>query len=310
MGSDSSDTWNNYYIQINKIGEGEYGTVYKAIDRRTGNLVAIKKVQINSTFESGIPSTSIREITLLKSLQHPNIVFLEDVIVDENQLHLVFEFVNMNLKACINNIPKGKLMDRAEQKSYLCQILQAVNFCHQRCVLHRDLKPENLLLNYRGGLKLANFSLGRTVNTPQTYSPEKSTTLFYKAPELLLGYTRYTKEADMWSIGCIAAEMATKRVLLPGCSDMDQIFRIFSMLSTPSEETWKEFADLPEYSEAFHNWNKDYLPKILLHFMDADGIKIVQQMIAYEPMKRISAKELLKNPYFASVPRAVFSVDD
>ncbi|VIO85896.1 cell division control protein 2 homolog, putative [Brugia malayi] len=292
------------YIGVSKIGEGVYGSVYKTVDERAGNMVLIKKIYMNSAFENGVPATLVQEITLLKLLRHPNIISLEDAIISNSQLYLIFEFISMNLKTYISKIPNNKLMDKAKQKSYLYQILQAVSYCHQRNILHRDLKPENLLVDDKGFLKLSEFHFYEAVNTPEICYTQKAHTQYYKAPELLFGSTCYTSAVDMWSIGCIAAEMALKKALFaPGDSNIDQIFRIFSVLSTPCDETLRVLTNVPNCSETFPKWKNNHLHEILDHFMDISGIMIVQKMLTYEPEKRISAKQLLIDSYFADVDR-------
>ncbi|KAM3727073.1 Cyclin-dependent kinase [Dirofilaria immitis] len=305
MASSLSNSWSNYYIWISKITEGAFISVYQAVDKRTGNMVTIKEIQ----FVGGIPSTLIQEITLLKSLQHPNIIHLEDVVIADNQLHLIFEFISMNLKTYINKIPANKLMDRAQQKSYLYQLLQAICYCHERNVLHRDLKPEHILIDQNGALKLADFTFDEIINKPEIYLTQIFP-LFYKAPEFLLGRTHYVSANDMWSIGCIAAEIATKQILFAGSSNIDQVLHIFSVLSTPNEETWHALTDLPNYLPALPNWTNNRLFELLSGFMDISGINVVQQMLIYDPAQRISAKELLQDPYFADVDRTMLPASD
>ncbi|VDK61350.1 unnamed protein product [Onchocerca ochengi] len=305
MASSFSNSWSNYFIWISKIAEETLVSVYQAVDKRTGNMVTIKNVQ----FVNGIPSTAIQEITLLKALQHPNIARLEDVIIGDNQLHLIVEFIDMNLKTYISKIPDNKLMDRAEQKSYLYQLLQAICYCHERNVLHRDLKPENLLIDQNGVLKLADFTFDEIINKPQVYLSQIFP-LFYKAPEAILGRTHYTSANDMWSIGCIAAEIATKRILFEKLSNIDQILHIFSVLSSPNEETWHILTDLPNYLPNFPTWTNNRLSELLSGFMDISGINIVQKMLIYDPAQRISAKELLQDPYFADVDQTMLPASD
>ncbi|VDN05166.1 unnamed protein product [Thelazia callipaeda] len=308
-----SEVWKKY-TRIKKIGEGTYGVVFKAMDRCTGDFVAVKKIRTNVKLSGGLPYSSIREITFLKSLVHPNIVSLKDILVNESQVDLVFEFIDMDLKMYISNIPSGKWMEKVEQKLFLYQILQGICYCHQRSILHRDLKPSNLLVDGKGGIKIADFGLGKT-SSQETCLTREVCTLFYKPPEILLGENRYTGAIDIWSIGCIAAEMATKKVLFMGDSEIDQIFRIFSLMSTPNENTWRGCSKLRDYSESFPQWKQNQLDEILIHFMDADGIKIVQvstlwrdvpssmQMLIYNPQERITAKELLKSSYFDDIDR-------
>ncbi|XP_014394218.1 PREDICTED: cyclin-dependent kinase 1 isoform X5 [Myotis brandtii] len=153
------------YTKIEKIGEGTYGVVYKGRHKTTGQIVAMKKIRLESE-EEGVPSTAIREISLLKELRHPNIVSLQDVLMQDSRLYLIFEYLSMDLKKYLDSIPPGQYMDSALVKSYLYQILQGIVFCHSRRVLHRDLKPQNLLIDDKGTIKLADFGLARAFGIP------------------------------------------------------------------------------------------------------------------------------------------------
>uniref|UniRef100_A0A0R3RH57 Protein kinase domain-containing protein n=1 Tax=Elaeophora elaphi TaxID=1147741 RepID=A0A0R3RH57_9BILA len=276
---------------------GTYGVVYKGIDKRSGKMVAMKKIRLENEDE-GVPATAIREISLLRELTHPNIVALEEIILEENRLYLIFEFLYMDLKKYIDTIPDCELMNKEQQKSYLYQILQAICFCHQRRVLHRDLKPQNLLVDQNGAIKLADFGLARAIGIPIRAYTHEIVTLWYRAPEVLLGATRYSMGVDMWSIGCIVAEMATKVPLFQGDSEIDQIFRIFRIMSTPTEEVWRGVTQLPDFKMSFPQWKESGLGKILEPYMDREGIEILRGMLTYDPAQRVSAKQLLKNPYF------------
>lgn len=196
------------FQKVEKIGEGTYGVVYKAKNKLTGEVVALKKIRLDTETE-GVPSTAIREISLLKELNHPNIVKLLDVIHTENKLYLVFEFLHQDLKkfmdaSALTGIPLPLI------KSYLFQLLQGLAFCHSHRVLHRDLKPQNLLINAEGSIKLADFGLARAFGVPvRTYTHEV-VTLWYRAPEILLGCKYYSTAVDIWSLGCIFAEMVRR----------------------------------------------------------------------------------------------------
>jgi cyclin-dependent kinase 1 len=149
------------FHKIEKIGEGTYGVVFKGRNKKTNEIVAMKKIRLESEDE-GVPSTAIREISLLKELQHPNIVSLKDVLMQEAKLYLIFEFLTMDLKKYMDtNVPKDGQMDAVLVKSYTYQLLQGLLFCHQRRVLHRDLKPQNLLIDKNGAIKIADFGLAR-----------------------------------------------------------------------------------------------------------------------------------------------------
>jgi cyclin-dependent kinase 1 len=214
------------YVKIEKIGEGTYGVVYKGKNKITNQLVALKKIRLEND-EEGVPSTAIREISLLRELTHPNIVSLLDVLMQENKLYLVFEFLSMDLKKYMETLPHNKLLETTLVKSYLHQITQGILFCHQRRTMHRDLKPQNLLIDKHGVIKLADFGLARAFGIPIRVYTHEVVTLWYRAPEVLLGAPRYSCAIDIWSIGCIFSEMVTRRPLFHGDSEIDQLFKIF-----------------------------------------------------------------------------------
>ncbi|XP_022079981.1 cyclin-dependent kinase 1-like [Acanthaster planci] len=282
------------YSKIEKIGEGTYGVVYKGRCKKDGSIVALKKIRLESE-EEGVPSTAIREIALLKELQHPNVVNLSNVLMQENRLYLVFEFLTMDLKKYMETL-RGTVMDPELVKSYLHQIVQGILFCHCRRVLHRDLKPQNLLINEKGIIKLADFGLARAFGIPVRVYTHEVVTLWYRAPEVLLGSPRYSTPVDVWSIGCIFAEMVTKRPLFHGDSEIDQLFRIFRTLGTPTDQSWPGVTELPDYKPTFPNWTTNNLTKSV-KTLDPEGMDLLQKMLIYDPAKRISCKAALKHPY-------------
>ncbi|KAK7863498.1 hypothetical protein R5R35_009056 [Gryllus longicercus] len=285
------------FLKIEKIGEGTYGVVYKAKDRVTGKTVALKKIRLDSETE-GVPSTAIREISLLKELKHPNVVRLLDVVHSDKKLHLVFEFLMQDLKKFLDTT-KYELSDLLI-KSYLHQLLSGVAYCHAHLVLHRDLKPQNLLIDEKGYIKLADFGLARTFGLPvRTYTHEV-VTLWYRAPEILLGSKFYSTAVDVWSLGCIFAEMLTRRALFPGDSEIDQLFRIFRTLGTPDEEVWPGVSQLPDYKSMFPRWEAQDI-KDILPINDDLGKDLLQKLLVYDPNKRISARMALRHPYFNNV---------
>merc|ERR1712159_585793 len=187
-------------------GEGAYGVVYKGKDRITGDFVAMKKIRLELEDE-GMPSTALREISLLKELQHPNIVALKDVLQNDGRLYLIFEFLDKDLKRFLDS-NEGPL-DRMLIKSYTYQMLRGLNFCHARGVMHRDLKPQNLLVTKDGRLKIADFGLARAFCPPIRPLTHEVFTLWYRPPEILLGSQTYAPPMDMWAIGTILVEMQT-----------------------------------------------------------------------------------------------------
>ncbi|KAG8222500.1 hypothetical protein J437_LFUL009603 [Ladona fulva] len=248
------------FHKIEKIGEGTYGVVYKAKDKVTGKLVALKKIRLETEIE-GVPSTAIREISLLKELKHPNVVCLLDVVHADKKLYLVFEFLTQDLKKFLDS--SKDLLPSDLVKSYLWQLLQGVTYCHTHRILHRDLKPQNLLIDSEGYIKLADFGLARAFGVPvRTYTHEV-VTLWYRAPEILLGTKFYSTAVDVWSIGCIFAEMITRRALFPGDSEIDQLFRIFRTLGTPDETIWPGVSQLPDYKSMFPRWESQDISEVI-----------------------------------------------
>ena len=232
------------FQKMQKIGEGTYGVVYKAKDVQTGDTLALKKIRLEVEDE-GIPSTAIREIALLKQLQHPNIVRLFDVVHTEKRLTLVFEFLDQDLKKYLDRHAEKCGLCSEEIKSFLFQLLNGINYCHKNRVLHRDLKPQNLLINMDGQLKLADFGLARAFGIPVRSLTHEVVTLWYRAPDVLMGSKHYNTSVDMWSVGCIFAEMITGRPLFPGTSEKDQLNKIFEILGTPNIKTWPNMIKLP-----------------------------------------------------------------
>ena len=282
------------YEKIEKVGEGTYGVVYKCKIKGTNDYVALKKIRLENEDE-GIPSTSIREISILKQLRHPNIVYLMDLIHGEKKLYLVFEFMEHDLKKFLD-INNGPLPPELV-KSYLYQILIAINFCHSKRIIHRDLKPQNLLIDKDGIIKLADFGLARSFGIPIKTLTHEILTLWYRAPEILLGQKEYSTPIDIWSAGLIFYEMAHRRPLFMGDCEIDQIFKIFQMFGTPNEKSWNGVTKLPEFKLTFPQFKGKGLNEYNKN-IDPIGLDLLSKMIQIDPCKRISAKQALQHPYF------------
>ncbi|KAF6204983.1 hypothetical protein GE061_019150 [Apolygus lucorum] len=295
------------YFKIEKIGEGTYGIVMKGLHKKTGEVVAIKKIRMDGEDE-GIPPTAIREISILKELVHPNIVHLKDVHLSGNRLYLIFEFLTMDLNKYLDSIEKGKLMDPTLVQSYMYQICQAILFCHRRRVLHRDLKPQNLLIAGGGIIKLADFGLGRAYGIPVRVYTHEVVTLWYRAPEILLGSSRYSCPVDIWSIGCIFAEMANRRPLFQGDSEIDQLFRIFRTIRTPNEELWPGVSELPDYKPTFPEWTRYNLDSQVKNINEL-GQQLLRDMLVYNPSERITAENAVNHPYFDDLSLSLIPID-
>ncbi|KAI1610375.1 cyclin-dependent kinase 1 [Exophiala viscosa] len=306
------------YQKIEKIGEGTYGVVYKARDLSNGGrIVALKKIRLEAEDE-GVPSTAIREISLLKEMSDPNIVRLFNIVhADGHKLYLVFEFLDLDLKKYMEALPvsdggrgkalpEGSTMDMQRLglgkdmvKKFMAQLVEGVRYCHSHRILHRDLKPQNLLIDKEGNLKLADFGLARAFGVPlRTYTHEV-VTLWYRAPEILLGGRQYSTGVDMWSVGAIFAEMCTRKPLFPGDSEIDEIFKIFKLLGTPDETTWPGVTSFPDFKTSFPKWRREATSKIVPNLEPA-GLELLDAMLEYDPAHRISAKGACNHPYFAA----------
>lgn len=291
------------YEKLEKIGEGTYGVVYKCIDLhyqgQGSNLIAMKKIRLDAE-EEGVPSTAIREISLLKELAHPNIVALEDIVHHENKLYLIFEFLDQDLKKYMDSCgPEGMRPDLV--KSYLYQMLKGIAFCHMHRVLHRDMKPQNLLIDGSGQLKLADFGLARLFGIPIRMYTHEVVTLWYRSPEILLGSTHYSTPVDLWSIGCIFVEMHNRQPLFPGDSEIDQLYRIFRQLGTPDEAMWPKVTQLPDYKPTFPSWTARPVERCAPG-MSPHALDLLARFLTYDPARRITARQSLDHPFFQELP--------
>ena len=309
----------NRYAKLETLGEGTFGVVYKASDSLNASsspYVAIKKIRLGKAKE-GINFTAIREIKLLRELHHPHVVPLVDVFSKKRNLHLVFEFAS---GGDLEMIIKDSSIDLsiADVKSYLKMSLEAIAFCHQNWILHRDVKPNNLLVHESGALKLADFGLARAFGSPERENGREYTRAvfarWYRAPELLLGAKRYGPKVDSWAVGMVFAELMLRKPFCPGSSDIDQLTKIYHVLGTPTEEEWEGCAALPDWM-SFPRKEKMDLRKIFgvevggksgpggkLSSANAEAIDLLEQLLKYDPEKRISCQEALKHAYFNTAP--------
>jgi len=291
------------YEKLEKIGEGTYGTVFKAKNKETQEIVALKQVRLDDDDE-GVPSSALREICLLKELKHRNIVRLHDVLHSDRKLTLVFEHCDQDLKKYFDSL-NGDI-DPDVVKSFMFQLLRGLSYCHSRNILHRDLKPQNLLINKTGELKLADFGLARAFGIPVRCYSAEVVTLWYRPPDVLFGAKLYTTSIDMWSAGCIFAELANAgRPLFPGSDVDDQLKRIFKLLGTPTEETsWPGMCQLPEFKQ-FPLYHPSMTFSQVIPKLSSRGRDLLQHLLICNPAHRLSADESMEHQYFQDLSPSI-----
>lgn len=187
-------------------------------------------------------------------------------------------------------------------KKFTHQLLSGIRYCHSHRVLHRDLKPQNLLIDKDGNLKIGDFGLARAFGVPlRTYTHEV-VTLWYRSPEILLGGRQYSTGVDMWSVGCIFAEMATRKPLFPGDSEIDEIFKIFRLLGTPTEQEWPGVTSFPDFKSSFPKWERKQDDELVnadgVKVLGNEGLELLDALLVFDPAGRMSAKQAVHHPYF------------
>ncbi|KAI9479515.1 phospho-Cdk2 in complex with cyclin B [Zychaea mexicana] len=281
---------------MSKIGEGTYGVVFKGRQKLTNKIVALKKIRL--AFSEGIPVTAMREIAILKEMNHSNVIGLTDLVQKDTSVYIVSDYLDMDLRRYMNEVGrKGMTPDHI--KSYMHQLLMGLQYCHSHRILHRDLKPQNLLINREGKLIIADLGLSRVFGVPMRTYTHQVITLWYRPPEILLGSRYYSTAVDMWSVGCIFAEMMTLRPIFPGDSQIDELFRIFQLLGTPSEDLWAGVTTLPDFNITFPCWKRKNLREEFERHR-------AFQLLEYDPYLRLSAKRAAEHPYFYTDITKVF----
>lgn len=283
------------YEKLEKISEGAFGVVYKAKNKISGQIVALKKVKISDNKNEGVLKSVIREISILKDLNHENIVKLIDTNIQQDKMYLTLEYFEFDLYKYM----KSNIIDEKMIKKYLLQMVKAIQHCHSNRVIHRDIKPANILIDREGNLKLADFGLARII-TNRAYTAEVIT-MWYRAPEILLGCHNYSTPIDIWSIGCVFAEMVLDRPLFPGDSEMDQLYRIFRECGTPTEETWPGVTSLSNYKTHFPCWKgqNSWIDKgFYIKTNDRNACDLFRKMLIYDPNCRINSNQILDHGYF------------
>ncbi|PSS07946.1 Serine/threonine-protein kinase [Actinidia chinensis var. chinensis] len=294
------------FEKLEKIGQGTYSSVFRARDLGTGRIVALKKVRFDN-FEPESVRFMAREIMILRRLDHPNIIKLEGLISSRLScsIYLVFEYMEHDISGLLS-CPDIKFSE-AQVKCYMKQLLSGLDHCHSRGVMHRDIKGANLLVNNEGVLKVADFGLANFCSSgPSGHRPpltSRVVTLWYRPPELLLGSTDYGASVDLWSVGCVFAELLVGRPILQGRTEVEQLHKIFKLCGSPPDDYWKKsklphatlFKPQQPYESSLWETFKD-LPKT--------SVNLIKTFLSVEPYKRGTASSALASEYFTTKPYA------
>ncbi|XP_056844942.1 cyclin-dependent kinase G1 [Raphanus sativus] len=303
----------NGFQKLNKINEGTYGIVYRARDEKTKEIVALKKIKMKEDKyeeEYGFPLTSLREINILLSCNHPSIVNVKEVVVggkNDSDVYMVMEHLEHDLKCLMER--KKQPFSTSEVKCLMLQLLEGVHYLHTNWIIHRDLKPSNLLMNNTGELKICDFGMARQYGSPIKPYTQMVITQWYRPPELLLGAKQYSTAVDMWSIGCIMAELLSQKPLFPGKTELDQLQKIFAVLGTPNESIWPGFSSLPNAKAKFptqsYNLLRKKFPAISFvggQILSERGFDLLNGLLTLDPEKRLTVEEALNHSWFHEVP--------
>ncbi|CDP12864.1 unnamed protein product [Coffea canephora] len=289
------------YDKLAKVGQGTYSNVYKALDRDTGKIVALKKIRFNTSEPESVKFMA-REIIILRKLDHPNVIKLEGLATSRMQysLYLVFDFMLSDLTRIISR-PEGRLTE-PQVKSYMQQLLSGLQHCHERGILHRDIKASNLLIDKNGMLKIADFGLANFYQPkPKRPLTSRVVTLWYRAPELLLGSTDYGVGIDLWSAGCLLGEMFEGRPIMPGRNEIEQLHKIFKLCGSPPEDYWKKvkppttFRPPPHYKPCF----RESFPNL-----PDSATDLLATLLSLDPAYRGTATRALESEFFNTSPLA------
>lgn len=278
---------------INKVlGDGTYGSVLKGQNKETGEWVAIKKLK--KKYYNWQECVQLREVQSLKRLVHPNIVRLKEVIRENNELHMVFEYMEGNLYQMMKD--RAKPLPESKIRNIMYQTFQSLFAVHKHGYFHRDLKPENIL-TLKETVKLADFGLAREIRSQPPLTDYVSTR-WYRAPEVLLRSVNYNSPIDLWACGGIMAELYLQRPLLPGQSEADQLYKVTSVLGTPKQPDWPEgyrLANLIGYK--FPQFVTTSLESIIQH-ASPEAIQLMNFTMQWDPARRLTASGSLQHPYF------------
>ncbi|WIA19572.1 hypothetical protein OEZ85_005514 [Tetradesmus obliquus] len=285
----------NRYKVVKQLGDGTYGNVWKAINRQTNEVVAIKKMK--RKFFSWEECMALREVRSLRKLSHPSVVKLKEVIRENDELFFVFEYLDCNLYQLMKD--RDRLFPEERVRRWMWAVLQGMAYIHRHGYFHRDMKPENLLVS-KDAIKIADFGLAREIRSRPPYTDYVSTR-WYRAPEVLLRSSYYSAPIDMFALGAIMAECYTLRPLFPGSSEADELVKIAAVLGTPTAGNWPEGLRLAAAMDfKFPQFSPASLAK-LIPSASPEALDLIGKLIAWNPDARLSSEQALRHPYFASL---------
>lgn len=281
------------YELMETLGNGSYGIVYKALEKETREYVAIK--QMKKKYSSWEECKNLREVKSLTILKHNNIIRVKEMIRVDDNLNLIFEFMEMNVYELMQNRSE-KQFNENEIRSIIKQTLEATAFMHKYGVFHRDLKPENLLVK-EDTIKIADFGLAREIRSLPPYT-DYVATRWYRAPECILRSTLYNSPIDIWAIGTIMAELYNYKPLFPGATDKDMLFKISTVIGSPSTASWPDGMQLVKKIDfKFPNFPNNSIKQLIPNASD-EAIDVINQMLRWDPSKRPTAQNLLEHSFF------------
>lgn len=300
IGTSGATIGKRSYTIVRLVGQGTFGKVFEALDENK-NRVAIKRVEKNANYMS-------REVEVLNVIAHPNCIELRDVFytfsTDEGNnkkyQNLVFDFIPHTLSSLL----KRRLPSLLTIKSLFFQLCQALHYIHTKRIAHRDVTPNNVLVASNGELKLADFGSAKTLDDDHV-SMSYICSRYYRAPELLMGSSTYTTKIDVWSAGCILAEMLMGKPIFPGTDSQDQFVKIVLVIGTPTlSDLWsmkKNYKQTLHFPKIDPLWIGDILPPDLSRAQRDTVADLLSSMLCYNPKKRASLHDVIAHPFFAEI---------